>query len=187
MRAKLNLSPTEFLVVCVARLEAQKRIDILLSAIARLRQMGTRCKCLIIGDGSLRDSLAKQALMLNLAGDVVFAGFQDVVRPYLQAADVFVLTSQYEGLPIAILEAMACGVPCVVTDVGGNAEAVAHNVNGLLVSSGAVEEVADRISYLVTHPQERAEMSRMARIRACTAFDIRDQMAAIRDLLLRDA
>ena len=94
------------------------------------------------------------------------------------------LTSYAEGLPIAVLEAMACGLPCVVTNVGGNAEAIEHMMEGLVVSPGSVEEAADAISYLLTHPEERIRMSRMARLKVCERFDIDRTMAAIEQVIV---
>ena len=68
--------------------------------------------------------------------------------------------------------------------MGGNSEAVLHNVNGLVVPSGSIDAVADAISFLVTHPLECAQMSRMARVRACELFDIEKSMAEIERVIL---
>jgi len=171
-------------MVCTARLTEQKGIDILLQAMARVLRDGVCCKCVIVGDGPLRDQLLEQAREIGLSGHVFFEGFREDVRPYLQASSAFVLTSHREGLPFSILEAMACGLPCIVTDVGGNAEAITHQVHGLVVPPGSVDAVAGAISYLATHPHERAQMSRMARATACEAFDIDKNMAEIRRVIL---
>lgn len=184
MRAKLGLRPDEFVLVCAARLSEQKGIDILLEAIACVLRNGISCKCVIVGDGPLREQLLERAREMGLSGQVFFEGFQEDVRPYLQAGSAFVLTSRWEGLPLAILEAMACGLPCIVTDVGGNAEAITHRMEGLVVPPESAEAVADAISYLATHPQERAEMSKQARARTCDAFDIKSTMADIRRVIL---
>jgi glycosyltransferase involved in cell wall biosynthesis len=184
IRAKLLLRPDEFIFVCAARLSEQKGIDILLQAIARVVRDGVCCKCIIVGDGPLREQLWEQAREMGLAGHVFFEGFQEDVRPYLQASSAFVLTSRREGLPLAILEAMASGLPCIVTNVGGNAEAITHQVDGLVVPPGSVDAVADAISYLATHPHERAQMSRMARVKVCEVFDIENTMAEIRRVIL---
>src|SRR6201999_1600549 len=122
LRAKLGISSDEFLLVCAARLSEVKRVDILLEAMSRVIRDGIRCKCVIVGDGPLRKELSKEADALGLAGHVLFEGFQHDVRPYLQASSAFILTSRIDGFPISILEALACGLPCIVTDVGGNAE-----------------------------------------------------------------
>jgi glycosyltransferase involved in cell wall biosynthesis len=184
MRSKLGVRADEFLLVCAARLSEQKGVDILLSAVARVLQDGISCKCVVVGDGPLREQLLKQARDLGISDRIFFEGFQEDVRPYLQAASAFVLTSHREGLPLAILEAMACGLPCIVTDVGGNAEAVIHQINGLIVRPGSVDSVAAAISYMATHPFERAEMSRMARAAAHESFDIENTMAAIKQVIL---
>jgi len=184
VRAKLEIRPDEFVLVCSARLSVEKGIDILLSAMSRIIQKEPSCKCIIIGEGALKEKLVEQAKSLGLSRHVFFEGFQADVRPYLCAADAFVLTSHIEGLPFSALEAMACGLPCVVTNVGGNSEAVVHNVNGLVVSPGSVDEVADAILYLLTHPQERARMAHASRSRVHKEFDIEAKMEDIKRLIL---
>ena len=121
---------------------------------------------------------------LGLRSHVFIEGFQKDVRPYLHASSAFILTSHREGLPLSILEAMACGLPCIVTDVGGNTEAITHQVHGLVVPRGSVDATANAISYLATHPNERAQMGRTARARACEAFDIEKRMAEIKRVIL---
>jgi glycosyltransferase involved in cell wall biosynthesis len=79
---------------------------------------------------------------------------------------------------------MACGLPSIVTDVGGNAEAITHRVHGLIVPRGSADAIVDAISYLANHPQERAQMARMARARVCEAFDMENAMAQIRRVIL---
>jgi glycosyltransferase involved in cell wall biosynthesis len=184
MRARLGLLPDEFVLVCVARLSEQKGIGILLQAVAKVLRDGIRCKCIIVGEGPLRGQLQNQAQELNLSRAVFFEGFQQDIRSYLQAGSAFILTSRTEGLPLSILEAMGCGLPSIVTDVGGNAEAVSHQVNGLVVPPGSPEAVAEAISYLATHPQECARMSEMARKIASEAFDIENSMAEIKRVIL---
>jgi len=184
VRTKLYLSSEEFLIVSVARLSEVKGLDILLLALAQVLRQGQSCKCIIVGDGPLRKSLVEQAEALGLQCHVFFEGFQKDVRPFLQVADAFVLTSYLEGLPLSIIEAMACGLPCVVTNVGGNAEAVRHMVHGLIVAPGSVEQTAEAILYMATHPKERAEMSRMAQSRVRDAFDVEARMAEIKRVIL---
>jgi glycosyltransferase involved in cell wall biosynthesis len=184
IRTKLEIRPDEFVLVCTARLSAEKGIDILLSAMSQIIQKDVSCRCIVIGDGALKEELLEQAKSLGLSLHVFFEGFQADVRSYLCAADAFVLTSHIEGLPFSVLEAMACGLPCVVTNVGGNSEAVVHNVNGLVVNPGSVDEVAQAIIYLLTHPQERARMAQASRSRICEEFDIEAKMVEIKRLIL---
>jgi glycosyltransferase involved in cell wall biosynthesis len=184
VRAELGIHSDEFVLVCAARLSGEKGIDILILAISELLRRNISCKCIIVGEGNRKEKLSAQILQLGLTNHVFLVGFRSDVRPYLHAANAFVLTSHKEGLPFAVLEAMACGLPCVVTNVGGNAEAVAHNETGLVVQPGSPTEVADAVSYLVTHPEERARMSRTARLRVCEEFDIEARMAEIKRAIL---
>lgn len=184
VRTKLGLRAEDFVLVCSARLSKEKGVDILLMAMSWLLRKGMHCKCIILGDGHLRGELLEQVRMLGMTRDVFMEGFQEDVRPYLLAANAFVLTSYQEGLPVAVLEAMACGLPCVVTNVGGNVEVVNHTVEGLVVNSGSVQEVVDAVSYLLTHPLECARMSRMAQARARELFDIEARMADVMRIIL---
>jgi len=184
VRARLGLRADEFVLVCTARLSHEKGIDILLSAVSLLMQRGLPCKCIIVGEGYLRGELVEQMQRLGLMERVFLVGFQEDVRPYLSAANAFVLTSHMEGLPFSVLEAMACGLPCVLTNVGGNGEAVAQGVNGLVVNPGSAEEVAEAIAYLLANPQECARMSLAARSRAESEFDVATKMAEIKQVIL---
>lgn len=185
IRAKLKIRADELVLVCISRLSPEKGLDVLLKAFSML--LGSNvyyCKLIIVGDGYLRAELTEQIAKLNLSQNVFMEGFQEDVRPYLCAADVFVLTSYLEGLPFSVLEAMACGLPCVVTDVGGNSEAVCHNLNGLVVAPGSAEEVVRAISYLLAQPQERIRMGNASRSRALAEFDIEACMSEMKRVIL---
>jgi len=184
VRARLGISSEDFLLVCVARLSETKGVDILLHAVSRVLRQGITCKCIIVGDGPLKEELVQQANSLGLSGYVFFEGFQEDVRPYLQAGSAFVLTSHLEGLPLSVLEAMACGLPCIVTNVGGSAEAVAHKMVGLVIPPASLDEAEEAILYLATHPQERAEMASKTRDRVCEEFDIEKQMGDLKRVIL---
>ena len=184
LKGRLAISEEEFLIVCTARLTDQKGIDILLKAMAQVLSRGVQCKCIIVGEGPERQELETLMQSLGLGEHVFFEGFRTDVRPYLRAADAFVLTSVREGLPLSLLEAMACGLACVVTRVGANAEVIDTNVDGLLVNAGSPSEVADAIVYLVRNPQQRAAMGRNARARVETAFDLEKKMAEVRGIIL---
>ncbi len=184
VRRRLGLREEEFLLVCIARLSEQKRIDILLQAMAELVREGVPCKCVIVGDGPLRGQLVECHAALGLRGHVFFEGFQRETLQYLHAGTAFVLTSDWEGLPLALLEAMACGLPCIVTSVGGNVEVVTNGVHGLVVPPGSPHEVANAIRYLCAHPSERKEMASMARARALAEFDVEKWLTELGNIIL---
>jgi glycosyltransferase involved in cell wall biosynthesis len=184
VRARLDIGPEEFLLVCAARLVEAKGIDVLIHAVSRVLRQGVPCKCIIVGDGILKERLSELVNSLGVSDYIFFEGFQKDVRPYLQAASAFILTSHLEGLPLSVLEAMACGLPSIVTDVGGSAEAVKHQVVGLVIPPGSVDAAEDAILYLATHPDERAEMARKSRETVCQVFDIETRMGELRGVLL---
>lgn len=184
LRNERGISSGEFVLACAARLSEQKGIDILLQGLALVMRAGIPFRCFVIGDGPLKDQLIDQARRLGLTDRVFFEGFREDVRMYLQASSAFVLPSRREGLPLSILEAMACGLPCIVTDVGGNSEAIKDKINGLVVPAGSAEALANAISYLATHEAERAQMCKVARKMATEEFDIEKSMAEIARVVL---
>jgi len=122
---------------------------------------------------------------LGLSRYVLFEGFHQDVRPYLQASSAFILTSRMEGLPVSVLEAMACGLPCIVTNVGGSPEAVKDHVTGLVIPPSSVEAAADAILYLATNPDKRAQMASKSREMVIQNFDIENRINDLKPVLRR--
>jgi glycosyltransferase involved in cell wall biosynthesis len=102
----------------------------------------------------------------------------------LKQADLFVLSSDKEGLPLALLEAMACGLPAVVTDVGGTGEVVVHDETGLLVRRGATEELARGIRFLLIDSVARDNMGAASRRRVNQHFDIDQAMNRLQSAIV---
>lgn len=186
MRERMGFTPEDVVLVCVARLTPEKGVDILLDAIAKLVRENCACKCVVVGDGPLKQQLTDKVLSLGLQSHVFLEGFQKDVKPYLQAADIFTLTSYNEGLPFAVLEAMACGLPCVVTNVGGNAEAVTVQ-EGFVVPPGSADQVAQAISSLLKDRQQRMNMSRSSRTRVEDVFNLDLRMKDLGEAILKPA
>lgn len=118
---KLKIQPKKEQIVFVGRLTHQKGLDILLKALFRLYQANIYFKCILIGDGPLRPELEKQVALLRITKQILFLGIrsQSEIREILSYAWVFVLPSRYEGLSNAALEALAHGVPCILSRCGG--------------------------------------------------------------------
>jgi glycosyltransferase involved in cell wall biosynthesis len=184
VRKRLCLEPDEFVLCCAARLTEHKGVDVLLRGLAQAVHQGVPCKCILLGDGPQRQQLLEQARKMNVLDHVFFEGFQNDIRPYLHASSAFILTSHTEGGPLCILEAMACGLPCIVTAVGGSVEAITDQVNGLIIPPASPGAVADAISYLVAHPEKRQQMARAARTTACELFNLDDRMAELKRAIL---
>lgn len=171
-------------LLCIGNLWKQKRVDILLDALSLVVKDHPLCKCTIVGSGPLETELRAQSIRLGLSAVVQFVGRAEDVRPYLEAADLFVLSSENEGLPLVLGEAMAYGIPCIATDVGGNKEIVSHGQTGLLVKPGSPEQLAEAIEYLLAHPEERCRMGINARRRVHEHFNIEDSMRRLKRVLL---
>jgi glycosyltransferase involved in cell wall biosynthesis len=112
----------------------------------------------LVGDGPLRESLQQRSESLELDGVVHFVGLQEDVRPYLASMDVFMMSSMFEGLPLALLEAMAMNCPVVATGVGGIPGVIRHGINGYLVEPCHPEALARMTSELLASEATRQSM-----------------------------
>jgi glycosyltransferase involved in cell wall biosynthesis len=173
---------SEPLIVCVARMVAVKNLGILLQACARLRDRKIGFRCVVIGEGPCRKELEALRAQLSLENAVEMPGAapQGEVARWWQQADVGVLTSDNEGMPVSLMEAAACAVPVVATAVGGVTELVEQGVTGLLAPRGDAAAVADALVTLLRDAGLRARMSVAARQRAQERFSSTRQA----DLLL---
>jgi glycosyltransferase involved in cell wall biosynthesis len=159
--------------VCVLR--AAKSLDCMLDAMSGIAAAVPEAKFVIAGDGSLDTELHAHAADLGL--DVTWLSFQGPSSRYLRGFDVYMLSStRSEAFPIAVLEAMACGVPQVVTAVGGTAEAVVPET-GIVVRPGDPVALAEAATQLLRDPKRRAAMSEASRIRHAEHFMV-DRMVA---------
>lgn len=153
--ASLGLATRDPVVGIVAVLRPEKDHATLLRAMRLVHDRLPTARLLLVGDGPLRVELQRLAVELGIADRAVFAGSRDDVGALLGLMDVFVLSSTTEGLPIALLEAMAAGLPTVCTAVGGVPEVVADGETGLLVPAGDASAMADAILDLL-HDENRA-------------------------------
>jgi glycosyltransferase involved in cell wall biosynthesis len=154
----------------VARLVWFKGLDTLIAAMALLPPEAVGVRLLIVGAGPLRDELAAQAATAGLADRVTFAGERGDVPDILAAADVFVLSSVSEGMPISILEAMASGLPTVATDVGGVRELVADGETGFVVPARDARAFAQPLARLCGDEGLRRRLGEAAQSRATAQF-----------------
>jgi glycosyltransferase involved in cell wall biosynthesis len=158
----------------VGRLVPVKAHALLLEAVQALQRAGRNVCCTIIGNGPECDRLERMARELEIESDVRFAGFvnQDEIRRYYEQADLFVLPSFAEGVPVVLMEAMAMGVPVVTTRIMGIPELIEDGRNGLLVTPGRADELVAAIERLIDDPAFAGELSRHARRTIEDGFDI---------------
>ncbi len=158
-------------LIMVGRLAPIKRIDLFLRAFEQVAQKMPGATATIVGDGELRESLERLADELGIAEKVTFAGQQRDVYPWLRRAKIFVLTSDSEGLALSMAEAMLCGLPAVVSNVGDLSDLVEDGVNGFLVDGREPHFFADRMVELLGDASRYQEFSNAARARALR-FDL---------------
>ncbi len=173
LRAELSVSPDAGLVLAVGRLNAEKGQSLLLEAAPEVLARCPRTVFALAGDGPLRAGLEEQAARLGIAGQVRFLGVRVDVPALLSAADLFVLPSRSEGMPNALLEAMAAGLPVASFNVGGVGEVLAHGETGLLVPPADVGGLAAAMLALLEDEAQRRRLgaSAAACMRAQYALD----------------
>lgn len=159
------------MLLAVGRLEAQKGFDRLVAAFAEAIGRHPEWSLVILGQGSLRDALTEQAAELGIEGRVALPGAVGNVREWYEAADVYALTSRYEGFPNSLLEALACGLPAIAVDCEtGPREIVRHEVDGLLVPQ---DDPAALVAALDRMMGDKSLRERLAR----RAVEARDRFA----------
>lgn len=176
-RTRLSIPEDTLAIGCVGRLEEQKGHRFLLEACALLPTI--RFQLILVGEGRLREQLETRAAALDLAPRVTFLGARSDVADILRALDVYAMPSLWEGLSLAMLEAMAAGLPLVMSDVSGVAQAFGDEVCGMRVPPGDAAALADAIRQLAESPQRRARMGEAARRRTRAEFDIDAMMARL--------
>ena len=158
LRAALGVGPDHLLVGTVSCLKPQKSPEDFIRVAALVCQRMPAAKCVLVGDGALRPQIEAMIQAHGLQDRVMLLGWRRDVASLLKAFDVFVLTSQWEGLPCAILEARASRIPIVATRVGGSAEAIIEGIQGTLCPAGDVKAIAGRVCQILGDERLRADL-----------------------------
>jgi L-malate glycosyltransferase len=159
---ELGIEENCIIAIVVARLFPQKGHRHLVQAIAQISARLPRLRVLMVGDGPLRDEIAQLIHELGLRQMICMLGARTDVVKLLSTSDFFILPSLWEGLPNAVLEAMASRLPVIATDVDGVAEIVLHEKTGILVSPGDAASLSQAIFMLATHPKKGQALARAA-------------------------
>lgn len=169
-REEFGLRPENTVIGKVASLYPQKDHEIFLKAAQLVINSIPNARFLIIGDGPRRNELQQLSLSMGLGKATIFTGLRSDVPGLLKFVDIFVLSSAWEGFPMTILEAMASGTAVVVTDVGGNKEAVVHCETGYLVRRRDPKALAEGIIDLASDVSKRLAMGEAGRMRVLDNF-----------------
>lgn len=185
---ELGLWELEYVVAFIGRLAPQKNPGLFLEMAAAVLRSGLKCGFLLVGDGPLRATLTDQARTLGIQEAVRFTGVRNDVPRILRLVDLLVLTSDWEGLPNVILEALAAGVPAVATDVGGVGELLADGVTGYVVPRRDLSTLVNRVIGMLSDRGFRAECGRRGREYVQSHFSISamvDRTVALYNSVLR--
>ena len=181
-RAREGFRDEDILFVCVARFAAQKNHALLLRAFAQGPASDPNAHLVLVGEGALQERLEEQAKSFGLTHQVHFLGLRTDVPDVLGAMDVFVLSSDYEGNPLSVMEAMASGLPIVSTAAGGVPDLFESGREGLIVQPGDVQGLSNSMVSLLGNREARQSMGMAAAQRARESFDVSTMVRAYEEL-----
>lgn len=182
VRRELGIPDDAVVVGTVAVFRVQKRLLDWLAVAGRVCAQSEKVRFLLAGDGPEMGTVRTEVARLGLEGRVLLPGFRPDGRAVIGALDVFLMTSEFEGLPIALLEAMALGKPVVATSVGGVPEAVTNGKEGFLFLVGEVEAIASKVLHLIRDAELRTRMGAIAAETALTRFDLEANIRRIEEI-----
>ena len=172
VRKEAGMEANDLVLVSVGRLVYQKAHEVLIACMPDVLKEFPNVKVLIFGEGPLRTDLQAQIEKLDLSNSVKLPGKTDQIAQHLASADIFVMPSRWEGLPIALLEAMSAGLPSVATKVEGVDEVLLEGEHGLFVPVENSQALAQAILQLLRDPQARSRMGAAARLYISTKYTV---------------
>ena len=184
IREQFGLPEDAFVIGTVAVFRFQKRLDLWLEILAESINLNPKIYGIIVGAGPLESLLHQKHVALGLEGKVFFAGLQTNVKPFYEAMDVFMMSSSFEGLPIALLEAMSMSCAIVSTNAGGIKEVLRHGEDGLIEVVDDWKKLPNSILLLVDDNEKLNYFQNNARDRVVTSFSIKTMVAQLEKLYL---
>lgn len=178
VRTELGVGDGEFLIGSVGRLEWQKGYDLLMEALPRILHAAPHVRAIIVGGGTKKNELSAKRDALGLESRVHLTGWRRDAPRFLTAFDLFVMPSRFEGMPIALLEAMASGLPVLATSVGGIPEMIEDGISGRLVPEGDVEALSRTALDLIEAPDSLRRLGSAARARYKSEFRVASMVQA---------
>lgn len=172
LRRELGVEAETPLAVFVGRLDPQKELPWLIGAFSKVVQKMPEAKLALVGDGSLREQLKELVAGLKLENNILFTGRLNAagVLKWLQAGDLFTLISAIEGLPCSLIEAMAAGLPAVVSDIPAHTQLIETGVNGIVTKLGNQDSIAAGLLQMLGDLPSARRMGANARVRAVEQF-----------------
>lgn len=177
IKASLQIKEQQLIIGTISKLRKEKGVDMLLRAWQHVTKKINQAKLVIIGDGPEEQSLLSLTQQLNINQSVIFLGKRNDTAKLLKGMDIFVMSSQYEGMSNAILEAMSSGLPIIATNTPENNELIQNEHNGLLMEQYSSQSLAQCIIKLINDPAARTRYGLANRQKAKNYFDINQSVA----------
>lgn len=171
LRNELTDDPSDLIIITVGRFERSKGYHDIVDAFKLLQKKNRKLKLLMVGSGSLHNSIRSKVETLNLGGSVILAGERHDIPQLLASSDIFASSSHREGLPLSLLEAMMAELPIVATSVGDIPHVVTEDM-GIVVPPRRPEELAAALQELATDPERRHEMGKAAKDRVLNEYSL---------------
>jgi len=182
LRKKYHIPPDAVVIGNVAVFRFQKRLKEWLYILKQLTEKKPNVYGLLVGAGPLEKEIKEEVSRLGLEKRVILPGLQTDVKPFFNAMDIFMMTSSFEGLPIALLEAMSMECAVVSTDAGGIKEVIRHKQDGLICAVNRWEELTELTSTLIEHPDYQQEMKANARKRVMENFSLDKMVSKLQEI-----
>jgi glycosyltransferase involved in cell wall biosynthesis len=175
-RAKYGIPQDAILLGNVAVFRSQKRLKEWVTLFSKVRERVPNVKACLVGEGLLRQEIEEHISQSGVANDIILPGLQTDVHPWLSAIDIFVMTSEFEGLPIALLEAMSMGCAAVCTDAGGIKEVIRNQTDGIIFPVADWQKMEEELVKIIQDPLLLDKWKGASRKRVEESFNIRNMV-----------
>ncbi|SFU55858.1 Glycosyltransferase involved in cell wall bisynthesis [Pontibacter akesuensis] len=182
LRRELNIPEEHIVVTTAAVFREQKRLDNFIKIAKGVSAKFKNVSFVLVGDGPEKEKILELSKPLLTVGNIYFAGLQQNVKPYFNITDIYLMTSDFEGLPIALLEAMSMGCAVVATSVGGIPEVIENGVSGLLSQAGDVDSLEKDVTLLIENKDMRVDLAIKARERIVQHFSMKKMVQELEDV-----
>ncbi len=182
IRERFGIREGQLVIGTLGVFRFQKRLDLWLEIFSRVQKDHSNIRGIIVGDGPLKGELEKKVADLGLAGLVHMPGLQTNAVDWFSAMDIFMMSSEFEGLPLALLEAMSTECAVVSTDAGGVKQVIRHEIDGMISEVADSAQLEKNLRTLIAETEVRSRLSRAARKRVAESYSISRMVEQLEDI-----
>ena len=182
LRDQYGIAPDAFVIGTVAVFRFQKRLELWLEVMKKITDKFPHVRGIIVGDGPMKEEIIARRKSLQLEDKVIMPGLQTNTIDWFSCMDIFMMSSVFEGLPIALLEAMSCNCAIVSTNAGGVKEVVRQDIDGLICDVDEWTQLYDKLESLIADEQRLGAFKQAARSRVVEAFSLKKMVAELEEI-----